>query len=1469
MGRPSLDLEGYQHETRPELDGAWPYRSRRRGMGEDPQPSHQPQCQGDRARSPDQSERGGLEPGHCRAEELDGCARRDDTSGAAGHLPVDADLDRQHQLQRGSAKRFTRGQKWASLLVDLASAPYPIPEKLQLTCFLDLTNSTQYAQFLALPSFSAGNDYDPSGQVPALGDTSDYWEIANVNGIKMRSEFSHPTMGTLLQDDSLWLPPAQSAERTPLVANWQAHLYELLGPYLDTAHLLTSAIYDPVFPKSLGDTLGTNPADWMPFRDCVLRGLYVLVSGKFKAADYDAATWTTALRKQLAGLDPMPNVLADKPSSFGSFAQLMTDLRRTVAAASTGANLAVLVGSQNNSVPSNYLAPENAPALLALLQSRLATVFTSEIVAAANAAPGVGSPTLVDLMTAVLQSLLQTVLRPNLLAQLNFVFPAASPLPAALGAACYPVFAPAATAPQPSSTISFRNDLFTLSLGTAQPGSAPALTANASPLVLPAVAAHAADKTGKAVDPLRGFRGVSVLLRRTEKDSSKWTNWTCPGIVAPVTRQIDPATHKPGDVAHADLPMLVATRLVYDRDLLTGSMLYNDGPFACANLLHGYMNQEDQLRHTKPGDPNFPQGVPDPSAIPDSVLKYASYEGGGRLAPGTAALWAGWSMEFVTFAISNSGAIPAALRDRYPSRFKLIDNVTNPLPVNVKTSTVRYFRTVPVAGLETCDALGKPLQNTSAPNTAPLFPVVPANVWPQATDTKTPAGGQGITPATPVQDPQPHLPLLLLTPPDSKHKAAERTTPNFTFSVRLPSVDPQTWLTTVANNHTNADLVLDGAYLRLRQQHRASITDPLIASVDFTIYVWQSPGWAAASLPVSYTRAELIDKGSDALPGVETVPIVVAADTGFKANKLSFSALTVDQTPRDAKSLDGSGFAFQQGKVYLLEARLTLDLITPDGISKMPRYAPGHATPPPNAPPLPPGSPAPPPCIAGYQLLIEVGSTAMPGDLISPLSLKLLPNSGLPDQQVQFSLAAKGDNWQNVHRVDFLRQMWKWTGRTQPLVVSIETPGDLLAPQFFPAPPVKLDDPVTVAWELIEFAERPPVDHIESLSALNPATTAYEFTLDLSLDPRATYLRVAPRVYSRYQGLWADTSWSVVSSIDVPGNEAWQRTFVRSRTRTLKMPRLKALLPLTESAFTPGTPGILAVFDGPAYEQAGLAERLHVSFATVADPDLSGNVWAQAGPDFLAGAVQPLTAPGQQLVPDLLAIGPIGHTADPLSGLDHKFLSHSYIIRPDPAKPNGTRDFSWWFASLNFQVRTDAASSVLAQPILSETAFGSWIQFLPGFQDSTNNADHFDDWTFTVTIAPGGAVVFTLLDRAGKPQTPGEATVHLTPFLMVNRIVMDIVGKPREEYLGIAVYSKPGYSLLGNDWTPGTKAQVRVIQTRQGLATKFNDHVEFWQSVVGSGNEALPSDPKRNFPNDRERTVPVNLSAPIKAAEAS
>ena len=76
------------------------------------------------------------------------------------------------------------------------------------------------------------------------------------------------------------------------------------------------------------------------------------------------------------------------------------------------------------------------------------------------------------------------------------------------------------------------------------------------------------------------------------------------------------------------------------------------------------------------------------------------------------------------------------------------------------------------------------------------------------------------------------------------------------------------------------------------------------------------------------------------------------------------------------------------------------------------------------------------------------------------------------------------------------------------------------------------------------------------------------------------------------------------------------------------------------------------------------------------------------------------------------------------------------------------------------------------------------------------------------------------------------------------------------------VTSGQGYRLLaGSDYrVPLTKAQqVRVIQAVKERACLPNSRTmpTFWQSVVGKATEP--------FTSDQQRTVPVNLSSPIKA----
>ena len=1337
----------------------------------------------------------------------------------------------------------SRAKKLTSMLLNLASAPYPIPEKLQLAVFLRVKVQKTYNSFVALPAFqildpadhSKDQTYDP-GQGPPPTGSSGLW-VCSFDSLTMHSESSAPAFPGVVDQD-LWLAAVPASGRNPLVNNWQAHVPEVLGPYLDMAHLLTTTADDPGFSADLAKVVAAQNDGFTKLRQSVLDGLYQLSAGGFGTTP---PNWVSTLKGKFTdqSIQSLP-VLNNGPAS--DFPTELANLRRLVTAFCANG----VLQKQVPSVPASYSAAEMAPVLLTLQQSMLVAAKSS-LVAPALRMDGANVPAM---LAAVLNALL-VVARGVLTEHLTAWGAGATDLVNA----CLPL--PAANGDYTRSSFGLRKDLFLLALGTIHPGTRPALTGTSAPLVLPALQTRSLQ--GDGADPLRGFRGVGLLLQRS--DQKKWSS---PSIASPAS---DPS----GETGTPNCSALVATRPVYDRDLLTGTLLYNNGPLACQNPLHLYLESDASIQHLDPitGD------AADFRQMLQSPVRYAPYESGTRIPVGTPGLQAGATYNFATFVISNSGALPQALRDAYPARFKLPATVPQ-----AHTSSVQYLRTVPVAGLEMCDSNGKALTDKGNP----LFPAVPSGVLPRAAATSTSPAGAMVKLTDAAQHAHPAL-LFLARTPVPNAADAPATVPgvlhDLTFSVRLPSIDAVTWDRAFgwSLDKPVRYTILDAAFKAAAAAQGSSapnpvrITDPAVSSVDFRLYRWLTTtanpngAWSEESTPVSFLSSALAD-GMAALPEVATVPITitVSADDRTVSLRPGSGQAQIIQTAARTRSAPAAGnYPLQAGEVYLLEARLDLNLKSPTTLASptayemMPLYA------------QPPSGASAGRFVVGYQMLIEIASPAMPADLLTQFSIAAQSN-GNDQQLVLMQQKAATPTWNNIYRVDFLRQLWKWTGRTQPKIDNIDAQHQpLLESQPFPADK-PLDSPVTRGWELVEFAGQPPDQHLESGSTLNHATGTYEGSLDLSLDPRATFIRAAPRMFSRYAGVYQNPVWAVQSTIDDPARPAWSRLFVKARARTLQLPRLKALLPLTESAFlTYGTPGTLAVFDGPAFEQAGLAERLQVGFTTVIDPryptDLT-KTWKQVGPDALTSPSAGTGDASAQQSPALSIVGPIGHTADPLSGLTPKFLSHSYIIRPDTAKPNTPKDMSWWFAELEFWLETDPASTAFGNRVQSDTVRGSWIQFLPGYQRAFDaNARLLDGLTFQYDT---GKKTFTLFeegnDSTASVIAPGNKSPHLSAFLLVERLLRDVAGSPRQQYFGIAAYKSDlkAFQMLGGqpNVPPASSLQVSMLYTREGLLKpeQFATDADFWIYVTGTMAE-FSADANNA---DVLRMVPVNLSAPIQ-----
>jgi hypothetical protein len=954
----------------------------------------------------------------------------------------------------------------------------------------------------------------------------------------------------------------------------------------------------------------------------------------------------------------------------------------------------------------------------------------------------------------------------------------------------------------------------TLSLrATGGDGSAPATTTIAPPLVIPVMPLRSSDALTS--DPLHGIRGVGVLMRR---QSTPPMDWSCLNIVAPV--------------GQTTRPLLVASGLGYNQKLLTGFLVYDNGPLPCETLLHNYMAAQDRL--TPP---------PDQMGI-SPVMCYAPYEGVGTPLYGTPMLEAGKSYDVASFAVSNAGAVPVELRDGYPAKLKPLqagDALPGSTPANASgvVQTIPYFRTVPVGAAEARDQKGRPLTDTAG-----LFPRLPQSVWPRSIEAFVPRIGVGLL--TPTSDPTPAKPPLLMVVPSTSNTLAKAqgTFAAFTFSLKWPSLEPQTWDRTVGyqKDRVLRASILDWAYSKLAKNNKAEITDPLIKQVDICLYPWAGVSgaakWGSALGKATYSVDD-VRKSDNGVLSVETYAIQVSVNAGSGQNdgSIQVSVLT-DSGPKKSVTIN----SLAEGEVFLLEATFTLD----NSVSAIMQNYPKVVT--------------------GYQLLIEIASATMPTptDLVSPVfTVSPLAVSNVPDQRVSVQLKPGTlPMWRNIHRVDFLRQTWYWTGRTQPQPLA--TPGDLadyfkndLSPGYYPAEQ-SFQSKQVQEWAKIEFAERSWTDHVELSSVLKEG--AFGWQQDMSLDLRATYLRFAPRVYSRYEGAFAGFASQAVTTIGNGGDDVWAPCFIRSRAHKLEMPRFKALIPLTESTFAPGTPGILAVFDGPAYDQAGLAERLQVSIAKVSDPEPTVTTqWKQSGPDFLMSNEKPDPDPTKQVQLTLLALGPIGHTLDEPDSSFPKFVSHSWIIRPvkakDPNNPDPVHDFSWWFANLEFQLKIDDASSVFkGADIGSQSTIGSWIQFLPGFQDANHKSDRFDQWSLQWE---SGAIA--IRDDLGRLVKTGSANErHLRHYLLVTRTVLDVTGKSREAYVGVAKLSGTSWVFFPDvaPFSPdkirirGRFLDVRSGETGVGTSTDAPpakppvSEAEFWQRILG-GNNVITDDVNR------------------------
>ncbi len=718
-------------------------------------------------------------------------------------------------------------------------------------------------------------------------------------------------------------------------------------------------------------------------------------------------------------------------------------------------------------------------------------------------------------------------------------------------------------------------------------------------------------------DPLRGMRGVGVLLRRAADAPN-----APPSDPKQRWYSLNVATLADGP----KIPLLVSSRLGYDRDIRVGLISYNNGPLPVSNLLQEYSRRfvaPDPQLHTLFEKPLF-QLVPyegsdtDPADI--QVLRR------------TPMLRFGDTFDAQFFAVTNVGAVPQEIAGAHPAKL-------NPAKLKKLGQTklrIPYGRSVRVGHMSICNVQNKPMMALNS-----HLPSAPADVWPRAREIASRRSsiqsGDEIIEAD-------SLPLVFLIPDGGKTSRTLATSTS--FELRLPSVDVQTWERWIGYKfpEDKRAAILDAAMQspssgQSTDCNQTGISDPSIAGVAINLYGFDGSEWKRIKTPApievkfpSLTTANTLqDLSRNAIP----VEIGVAKSGDSPIEMTAAGTVKVRVTP---------------GEIYELEAVVTL---VPDAASKFAPIYSGFKE------------------IPGIRMLIESASPDIPS---AAKCLELTKtNFSLPDSRlvVTFTAPLTGDDGslpdelkplRHVHKVEFMRQVWYWTGRVQSVN------GENL--NQFPAVPDShqrtqwLKDVKT--WESTEFAERPDFDHLivpatdphsNNLDAKGVATTpkgvTFTYSEDLSGDKRALYYRFATRVYSRYAG--AFDHLGAVSTLDLPVTadvDGWARCFVPSRVRALDTPKIKALFPLTESAFAQQAPGLIVVFDGPAYDQAGLAERLRIDIEQLGDPNNSQVTYLQAAPDPQVSKAQFIDASHGEL---LEAVGPIGHTFDDATTTYPKF----------------------------------------------------------------------------------------------------------------------------------------------------------------------------------------------------------------------
>lgn len=860
----------------------------------------------------------------------------------------------------------------------------------------------------------------------------------------------------------------------------------------------------------------------------------------------------------------------------------------------------------------------------------------------------------------------------------------------------------------------------------------------------------------------RRMSGYGVLLRR------KGGDWRC----------LNYASVCPygSETPLAD-PLIVPLRLGFRNGVRQTFVAYENVPLIAESPFLDVIKKKNALVDTL---------GPDQA---DPLFAYRNAYGPQGSQPKLVPLVYGAEYEAAAFAIGTAGTLPRGLAKATTQGGQttvdpIVPDLASAKPDGIRSLTFR--RRTPIGTPRFSPPRGKP---TGPLDPLPL-PVVPDTVQPLARSLEILNGAAA----------GPPRPLLFL-------RTRESAASQFSFAIRPPSIDLQTWDRWVAVDTSQAmrdkRVQVWGRYHEIADSRDAGAGLPTDAARgDLSLDDPAVGGWLVRLTRRFPSPAQPEEKW---IPGLQPAAVTDLLDVARHAPLL----VTV-------KASRGGSLVFPQPTAE------QCDITIPDGqvwtLEVFPAVREGDVT----------GRFAsdvkPEHASNGWSLFapfaIDIETTPDALNITAQELFAGLTVTNPSAESVSIALdPTKMPSAAWLRRVEVVVQQWRWSGR--PLVRPRSTgPQKWELVSGFPnRTPDQNDDAVL-------FADRAPSDALvvpASVDFIARPGTAELHRRDVRNTPGALYFRVAVRAFSRYEGVAVEgVTRNDSRAASLP--EAWYRHVVRCRWEAeVPPPVVKLIVPLTRPIGQDLTPPLLVVLDEQWGEVGGFAETITAEIVSVdrtnhpvVEAALPVTSLPELGPDPIL-SVQRNPAAVVARAP----IGPIGYTFDTDSDAP-LFVKSSFLLPP----PTGLGDLSWYFVKLRFRREIDGTWHQGTRTLRSEATQPVWAQYLPpstrfGSVDVTTLALHVDATTNQGSLRdPTGKTV-----ALAPTVAPGSKSVFELWVLVTNGIE-DASGRADQEIaVGMPV------RLIGDAFPmPGNLAAPRVrvveIQRRYGVTSDG-----FWKDL--------------------------------------